>query len=222
MKTLIKYIKNLLLTIVICFFVKNVNAQEIENNSFYKHEIGIAAGAFPIIGVGEYAALFFLYPNVFKHIYHFEELNGNYMDQYNFGSYTLNYNYNFNLKHSMGISCSWVGTYINEYWNDGYFGENNVDGCGWENYFTLQGNYRHNYYNKDKISLYWGIYTGLTLCIRDENIIPKNRVKDDKYEVFLALQINAFGIELGKKYKYFLELGIGTQGLLKTGFRYKF
>jgi hypothetical protein len=67
------------------------------------------------------------------------------------------------------------------------------------------------------------------LCIRDKNIIPKEThefllgsVSNTRYYFAPALQFTALGMEIGKKYIFHAELGIGTQGVIKAGFRYKF
>ena len=201
--------------------------------AYPKHEIGFSVGAFPIIG--------FLNPDgslpgvihLGGHTY-YEEWGNDYEKMYCLGSYTLNYNYHFNSKHSIGISLSWVGQHIDTYWiyTPSLFANNadTVDGSGWKHYFTLQGNYRYTYYHKSKISLYWSIHGGITLCIRDKDILPKETIhglvgsiNNDRYYFSPpALQLNAFGLEIGEKYVFNMELGIGTQGLAKIGFKYKF
>jgi hypothetical protein len=209
-----------------------------KDNSYHKHEIGFSIGAFPTIGcyVPPDKGVFPFEGPFFNHTYHI--IKGEmYEKMYHFGSYTFNYNYHFNSKHSIGASLSWVGKHIEKYWiygGNGFFGGNTlrdtVNGSGWNHYFTLQFNYRYIYYSKnDIIFLYFGIYQGILLCIRDKEILPKETVhvfggtiSNNKYYFSYALQLNAFGMELGKRYVYHIELGIGTQGIIKTGFRYKF
>jgi len=160
-----------------------------------------------------------------------------YENMYHFGSYTFNYNYHLKFKHSIGISLSWVGIHVNKYriyqktslWNGAVLRSDTIDGSGWKHYFTLQGNYRNTYYHKNKISLYWGIHWGITLCTRDRDILPKETLhflvgstSNDRYYFTTGMHISAFGIEIGKKHVFNMELGIGTQGFVKAGYRYKF
>ena len=84
-------------------------------------------------------------------------------------------------------------------------------------------------YRKNEISLYWGIYTGVCLCVRSKNILPKEKIHhfigttgNERFLFFPAIHFNAFGIDIGEKYIFNMELGIGTQGVIKAGFRYKF
>jgi len=222
--------------------IANVNAQEIdsENNSdknkpYPKHEIGFYIGAFPTIGIFTYdvGLLPFSKDPIFMHTNYRGEKDGNYEKMYHLGSYMLNYNYRFSLKHSKGVSLSWVGKHIDIYEIYPTNGVNNADtvnGRGWRHYFTLQGNYRYTYYRYDNVALYLGIHYGVTFCIRDKYILPKEiryfsmgNIGNKRFLIFpIAIHFNALGIEVGKKYVFNTELGIGTQGLLKIGFRYKF
>jgi len=209
-----------------------------KNKSYPKREIGFSVGMFPTVG-------FFVPPNTgwnqfedpLNHTYKIYRDDEHYENMYHLGSYTFNYNYHFSSKNSFGISLSWVGKHIDTYWIYTYsnlFGPvifaDTVNGKGWKHYFTLQGNYRNTYYRKNKISLYWGIYGGITLCVRDEDILPKRTISNimggstspQANYLALALQFNAFGIEIGDIYVFNMELGFGTQGLVKTGFKYKF
>ncbi|MCL2245979.1 MAG: hypothetical protein FWC10_02580 [Lentimicrobiaceae bacterium] len=214
----------------------NETEQSKKTRSVPKHEIGLSIGAFPTIGC-------FVTPDkgifpddpIFSHTEHLKRDNGMYEKMCNFGSYTLNYNYSFNSKHCIGASLSWVGKYIDTYWI--YSGDwvhphpiDTVRGSGWKHYFSLQVNYRQTYYSKnDKISLYWGVYVGVLLCIRDKDILPKETIyvlfgtiSNKRYYFAPIMQLNAFGVEFGKKCLFFMELGIGNQGLFKTGIRAKF
>jgi hypothetical protein len=203
-----------------------------KNKPYPKREVGFSIGIFPLAGVlSPDAGLSFGDPGV--HVYYIEKSNGNYEKMYCIGSYTFNYNYHFNQKNSIGISLSWVGKHIETYWiypaDRANLTTDTVDGCGWRHYFTLMGNYRHTYHRKNKLSLYWGFYLGATLCIRDKDILPKEvrhhfigSTNNDRYYFAPAIQLNAFGLEIGGKNIFNIELGIGTQGLFKVGFKYKY
>jgi hypothetical protein len=129
-------------------------------------------------------------------------------------------------KHSLGFSFSWIGKHIDTY---RMYYKDTVDGKGWKHYFTLQMNYRYTYYSKNKISLYFSIHSGITLCMRDKDILPKETIHhflgstSNVTQYFApAAHFNAFGIAIGEKYIFYMELGFGTQGIFKTGFKYKY
>jgi len=209
-----------------------------ENRSFFKHEVGFSIGVFPTIGFFNFGGGWaFTGDPMFKHTDYLERDNGMYENMYCLGSYSFSYNYRFNPEHSIGASLSWVGKHIDTYWIYGgkipfatYTEPDTVNGSGWKHYFTLQVNYRQTYYRKnDKISLYWGIAAGITLCVIDKDILPKEThytlfgpVSNTKYRFAPAMQLNVLGMELGGKNVFLTELGIGTQGILKIGYRYKF
>jgi hypothetical protein len=202
-----------------------------KTKSYPKCEIGFSVGIFPIIGIIIPGENLLTAGPICRHTYHFERTNGQYEKMYCLGSYTFNYNYHRNLKHSFGFSLSWVGKHIETYWI--YSGTSRsydtVDGSGWNHYFTLQGNYRYTYYRKNKISFYFGISGGITLCDRDEDILPKETISGfigstSNIKTYLspAMQFHVFGMELGEKYILNMELGIGTQGFFKMGFKNKY
>ena len=215
----------------------NTNHSE-EKRPFYKHEIGFSVGAFPTIGAVNTPDKGFIFDDEpFRQTYLEERDEGQYVRMYHFGSYTFNYNYHVDSKHSIGASLSWVGKHIDKYWIYGGPGDifspreplDTVNGSGWKHFFTLQINYRQNYFHRDKISLYYGIHCGITFGMRDKDILPKEThhffsgsESNVRYYWAAAAHLTPFGMELGMKYVYYLELGIGTQGLIKTGFRYKF
>ena len=225
-----------LILILLTLVGLEIKAQNQENKPVYsKSEIGFSIGAFPVVGL-------IVSPNegwqslesspILKHAYYIKGKDGTYEKMYCLGSYTFNYNYHFNPKHSFGVSLSWIGKHIDIYeiyrsmdWSGTILCADTIDGSGWRHYFTLQGNYRNTYYQKNKISLYWGLYLGITLCTRDKNILPKETlygISNARTYFSLAMHLNAFGIDIGEKYVFNMELGFGTQGLLKTGFKYKF
>ena len=231
---------NIFLGIFLCLGVNMLIAQETNaiEQKFSKHEIGFTMGAFPVIGILSPPKTNAIIPfeDPVWHIYNNRKPNGNYEKMYHLGSFSLNYNYHFNTKQSIGVSLSWVGIHVDTYWiyydwsfTGGGHPIDTVNGSGWKHYFTLQGNYRNTYYRKNKISFYWGVHAGITLCVRDRDILPKEfiygfmgNVSNVKYYFTPALHLNAFGIEMGEKNVFNMELGIGTQGIAKIGYKYKF
>ena len=226
--------KKLVMILVSVFMLGHLSAQDGATKLYPKHEIGFSVGAFPIIGLMDPPNTGLGLPIIddnIGHVYNIKD-GDNYEKMYHIGAYSLNYNYHFNSKHSMGVSFSWVGKHIDKYWiySPSMFNRaDTINGSGWKHYFTLQGNYRNTYYRQKKISLYFGIHSGITLCVRDRDILHKERwdyflgsESNARYYFAPAMHLNAFGIETGEKYVFNLELGFGTQGIVKAGFRYKF
>jgi len=196
-----------------------------------KHEIGFSVGAFPIIALDPPKDRFMFGEYMYGHTSFIKWNNRwgdeNYKKRYHYGSYAMNYNYNFNSKRSAGVSLAWMGMHIDRYsWISIY---DTINGSGWNHYFTLMGNYRRTYYRKNNISLYWGIYSGIKLCVRDKDILYKetynfllSSISNDRYFSELTLHLNAFGIDIGTKHILNMELGIGSLGILRAGYKYRF
>ncbi|MCL2027950.1 MAG: hypothetical protein FWG79_05620 [Bacteroidales bacterium] len=222
MKNIKKYIPILLLLLV-------TSSVSYTQETMPKHEVGFSMGVFPLVGFlsppndggpinfGDYGL---------AHTSHYKREDGRYEKTYHFGSYALNYNYHFNRKHSIGTSLSWVGRHVDKY---DWIMDDTINGRGWKHYFSLHFNYRYTYYRKNNTSLYFGYHHGIVLCVRDKNILYKNThhflfgtISNDQYYLNPAMHITAFGIDVGTKHIFNMELGIGTQGILKTGYKYKF
>lgn len=226
-------------------------AQESVNNAieqkFNKHEIGVSWGAFPTSGIlfgvdfwmpgnemvnGRYSIFGgFTYPwfahcdsKEWKSPYLINEETGTpyredeYYSMQHYGCLTFNYQYHFTQKHSIGFTASWLGRYISNYTMKPHTGEI-VNAKGWDNIFTLCINYRFTYYTKDAISLYTGIHLGAGI-----GFIERKLLFEAEGSVYMmpGIQITGFGIEAGKTHAFMTELGFGSQGLIKMGYRYKF
>jgi len=236
---LIKH-KSIFISAFICFLTTSVIAQEIDvetvsekRKPFPKHEIGFSVGAFPFVGLGEVTATMELFRtlegNRWGHWYDIRD-GKNFEKMYHFGSYTFNYNYHIDLKSSIGASFSWTGKHIEQYWV--YHPNDIVDGSGWKHYYTLQANYRRTYYRKEDTSLYWGVHYGFTYAVRDRSILTKeprifwkgHATTDVRTYFQEDLHLSIFGIETetGEKNVFNIEFGLGTQGILKVGYKHKF
>ncbi len=238
MKTL-KLISIVLLLMPI-FGTAQTTGEKTDKQEFSKHEIGISWGAFPTSGV--WTGIYFgtswgLFSNFdrqpslgprypfFAHQDSWEwdaYRNGDKIREYykmqHYGCLTLNYQYHFTKKHSIGFTASWLGRYISNYTMKPTTGEL-VDAKGWDNIFTLCINYRFTYYSKDAVSLYTGIHLGFGMGFIERKLLFKS---ESSFYAMPGIQVTGFGIEAGKTHAFVSELGLGCQGLLKIGYRYKF
>jgi TonB family protein len=207
------------------------------NDLLKKHEIGFSIGLLPLIGGWSDG---FLNPKPvggqkMGHTYHVQE-GKNFEKMHHFGSYNIKYNYNFNLKHSIGVSFSWVAKHVDIYWHypaGSVLGRGRpaitVEGSGWIHYFTLQGSYRRNYHRGNITSSFFEISYGTSLYSRDKAILSEEKItfllgsiSNDRHIFAPAFHLTVLGIEFGKKNAFNLEFGVGTQGILQMGFKHKF
>ena len=182
---------------------------------FSKHEIGISAGAFPVIGI------FYKYEpfigNSYVHTTVDNTLLGHYSNvggtkTYLIGVFSIEYKYNFNHRHALGITASWACRKIEDYLEE--------TKTAIDNYFDLQAGYRFTYKRFEKLSLYSALYAGATFYLQDKELM--NDDQKSNFWVYPSMHIALFGISVGKKNAANFEVGFGTQGLIKVGYCYKF
>ncbi len=243
--------RNLILIAALFFLFVYGRTQESVSNAieqkFNKHEIGISWGVFPTSGIlfgvdfwmpgnemvnGRYSIFGgFTYPwfahydsKEWKSPYLINEETGTsyredeYYSMQHFGCLTFNYQYHFTKKHSIGFTASWLGRYITNYTSKLRTNEV-INTKGWENIFTLCVNYRFTYYHKNTISLYTGIHVGFGLKFIEQKLLF---ITEKSIYLMPGIQVTGFGIEAGKRHCYVGELGFGSQGVIKMGYRYKF
>ena len=75
--------------------------------------------------------------------------------------------------------------------------------------------------NKNSFGLYAKGAAGVAFLSNTEKDFELNKSKDDNSTYFL-FQLSFIGVEFGKQFRGFAEAGIGEQGFLLAGLRYKF
>jgi hypothetical protein len=194
--------KKLTLLIILFLLATNMFAQEITTPTpvpeYYKHEVGITYGAFA-------------QPITMPYPYHL-------LHPILIGSINIDYYYNFNKRHSIGVALSFTSDYLNEHSNPFPLSDN-VD---FSNFLSIQLGYRMIYFQKEKISLYFSFFVGTcptyTSYLADSytnahtgwNIMP------------IVCHLTAFGMTIGKRNCATIELGVGTKGILQVGYKYRF
>jgi len=195
-------------------FPFSMTAQESTSplKDFSKHEIGISAGAFPVIGI------FYKYEPFWGPLYvpflgfgHYYCLE-NYTQSYLIGTFSFEYKYNFTSRHAFGITASWACRKVEEHLEEIKIGT--------DNYFVLQAGYRFTYKRFEKLSLYSALYAGATFYLQDKELM--NDDQKSNFWVYPSLHLALFGISVGKKNAANFEVGFGTQGMIKVGYCYKF
>ena len=98
-----------------------------------------------------------------------------------------------------------------------------IAGCKWDDemdasskFFTVMPAVKYNWKNTRYFSMYSKIAAGLT--IKTES----GRDNHDNSQVAFNFQITGFGVEFGKSLRVFAEAGLGEQGIILGGLRYKF
>ena len=95
------------------------------------------------------------------------------------------------------------------------------------NFFSVMPSFKSYWINKNNFGLYSKVAAGVGFLSIKDNIKDYkdgkevNEKKDDNGTYFM-FQLSFVGVEFGSKFRGFAELGIGDQGFLQAGVRYKF
>jgi hypothetical protein len=84
------------------------------------------------------------------------------------------------------------------------------------NYFTLMPAVKYYWVNKNHFGLYSKVAAGATL------MSYKATGQENDSKVYFMCQVSAIGVEFGGKLRGFVEAGVGEQGIVLAGLKYKF
>ena len=89
------------------------------------------------------------------------------------------------------------------------------------NYFAVMPAVKWYWVNKNSFGLYSKGAVGAAFLNSTEKDLATNASKDDNSTHFL-FQLSLIGVEFGKQFRGFAEAGVGEQGFILAGIRYKF
>lgn len=87
------------------------------------------------------------------------------------------------------------------------------------NYISLIPAIKYSWVNKNHFAFYSKVGIGGTLAMSKTN---SNGESANDNKLYFAYQVSVAGIEFGSKFRGFVELGIGEQGIILAGLKYKF
>lgn len=80
---------------------------------------------------------------------------------------------------------------------------------------------KYSWVNKNSWALYSKLGVGPMLMIeRSKNLVKNSDETDSQF--YFAFQASLLGVEFGGKLRGFIEAGVGEQGILLAGLKYKF
>ena len=100
-------------------------------------------------------------------------------------------------------------------------GEHEKVGERKRNYFAVMPAIKWYWINKNSLGLYSKGAVGVALLNSKEKDILTN-TSEHETSPYLMFQLSFIGLEFGKQFRGFVEAGIGEQGFLQAGLRYKF
>jgi hypothetical protein len=137
------------------------------------------------------------------------------------GTFFLGYTRNFNRVVSMGVLFSYMpsstdltSNYIYE--NNGY--GSSTTGSATDDLLGAITRITFSYVNKPVFRIYSGVAIGVTVDLGKTTI---NGQTDKTRKLIPAGQLTMFGVRFGRALGGFIEMGIGTQGIINAGITYK-
>ena len=200
--------KMMLMIVAAMMATMNVNAQ----NSELKDEIGVSYGmGVSLIGDG-------LGNAIGRGLV--ESLSGREWDNSKqFGSLAIEYFHHLSSDPKLAVGAI---ACFSQYGEDVVLkSDKTKEGERTRNYYTVMPAIKYNWINKDHFALYSKLGIGATLLSESAKDTKKGTSESDS-KLFLAYQVSFIGVEFGGKLRGFFEVGVGEQGIVLAGLRYKF
>lgn len=134
------------------------------------------------------------------------------------GPITLEYFYHFNNPR-LAIG----GSFTYSKWDSDVLVRNSQTKVGERNrnFFSVMPAFKSYWVNKNHFGLYSKVAAGIGFLQCTDNDYETHVKKDDNGCYFM-FQLSFIGVEFGSKFRGFAEAGIGDQGFIQAGIRYKF
>ena len=193
-----------LMVAVAMMIAMNVNAQ----NENLHHELSLSYGLGSIAqfgdGIGEGLGLAFT--------------NTEYDDGSIVGPITMEYFYHFN-----NPRLAVGGSFTYSKWDSDVLVRNSQTKVGERNrnFFSVMPAFKSYWINKNHFGLYSKVAAGVGFLQCTDNDYETHVKKDDNGCYFM-FQLSFIGVEFGSKLRGFVEAGVGDQGFIQAGIRYKF
>lgn len=88
-------------------------------------------------------------------------------------------------------------------------------------YISLMPAMKYYWVNKNSYGVYSKAAAGAMLLTEKSNDDENNKTDNDS-KVYFMWQVSAIGFEIGGKFRGFIEVGVGEQGIVLGGLKYKF
>lgn len=89
------------------------------------------------------------------------------------------------------------------------------------NYISLMPSMKYYWLNKNYYGLYTKLAAGAMLLLDNQKDYTDNE-KSNSSKAYFAFQVSAIGFEFGAKFRGFIEVGVGEQGIVLGGLKMKF
>ena len=146
----------------------------------------------------------------------FGQLGGyKYTNDKQFGSLSVEYFRHLNSNNRVAIG----GIFSYSHYGEDVQKDNVKVGDRNRNYFTLMPAVKCYWVNKNNFGLYSKVAVGATYM---SSKVTENGVDENNSKVYFMCQVSGIGVEFGGKLRGFVEAGVGEQGIVLAGLKYKF
>ena len=216
-----KILRNTLFIILAMGMAFSLHAQEEpswkETLPRHDFQFGIGDPALLFLTVGE--VRFETYnPHSFDYFTADNWFDGGYVNTLALATPSLNLEYRYRFAKWFWFGGAFSFTPIAKVWENHEKGDKFTDHlyC-----ISLMPSVRFSWLNTKYITLYSGLSAGC-LVTTGSRFSPTENAAYEETNVHLAGQLTAVGIQGGKNWYGFAEVGVGVQGFVKAGFGYKF
>ncbi|MDR1345171.1 MAG: hypothetical protein LBK03_00510 [Bacteroidales bacterium] len=163
---------------------------------FYTHELGVSAGYAPSFITGDVLTFG--------------------------GALNVEYYKNFTSRHAIGVTVNTIAAVANSLFFDPNYNPNR------DNFviaLAAFSGYRHTFYRKNDISLYFSVFVGVTVrfiyppVYRRYMYDNKPLIHISASNILIPAQLNIFGCSVGTKNQFYFELGFGSKGMVTVGYK---
>lgn len=200
--------KLICMSVILCFFVTNIVAQDTHK----KHEVraGISDALPLTIGDG----LLHGFSSALSSVTGYSQKTFNEKHNVMWG---LGYKYHFNHRFSVGVDIGILNSSKDTEFtkaNDTYIVHRKTS------FILVLPTGQYNYLSREKVQLYGNLGVGLLSYSVDESK-DDGTTSGDNYAGF-AFQLNPVGVRVGKQFAGYAELGFGFKGIVNIGASIKF
>ncbi len=141
-----------------------------------------------------------------------------YVNALTFAAPTINFEYRYRFAKWFWFGAATSFTPIINKWSKQEPGNEFTDHL----YFiSIMPSVRFSWLNKKYVTLYSGLSIGC-MVVTGSKYLPEERATKQQTWANFTGQLTAVGVQVGKKWYGFTEVGFGAQGFVKAGFGYKF
>lgn len=217
-----KNLKTILSLILVMGMAFSLQAQNIQEEPSWKETLTHHDFQF---GVGDPALLFLNNVNIHFGCYNpygytsaDSWFTHDYVNTLTFAAPSLNFEYHYRCVQWFCVGGALSFTPVVKLWENVEKGDKFASHMY---YISIMPSARFSWLNLKYITLYSGLAAGCMVATGGK-FDPEERVARQITEVHFAGQLTAVGIQAGKNWYGFTEIGVGVQGFVRAGFGYKF